>query len=130
LLYTAHTETVEWLLNKFSLETNLILYGDYNLPQVRFASNEVGLVSNNNHGSTQCSQIVNDCFSSLNLYQLNDVLNCRGTQLDLVFSNNPFINIQPLDNSLVPLDKYHYVLTTKYALPDNSIITFAQILCT
>lgn len=42
--YSAHTETVEWLLNKFSLEINLTIYGDYNLPHVRFTSNYVGLV--------------------------------------------------------------------------------------
>lgn len=34
--YTVHAETVR-LSNKYTSDTNLLLYGDYNLPQVRFS---------------------------------------------------------------------------------------------
>jgi hypothetical protein len=57
-----------------------------------------------------------DCFSSLNLHQLNNILNVHGSQLDLVFSNNPLVNVMPLDDSIVPIDLYHSVLTTNYTI--------------
>lgn len=49
---------------------------------------------------------------------MNNVLNNNDTQLDLIFSNNPLINVLPLDNSIVPLDKHHPILTTEYTIPD------------
>jgi len=112
--YTVHTEMVEWLFNKYTFDTNLLLYGDYYLPQVRFTSNDIGLICNGTISSR--SEIIFDCFSSLNLHQLNNILNVHGCQLDLVFSNNPLVNVMPSDDSIVPIDLYHPVLTTNYMI--------------
>jgi len=62
------------------------------------------------------SEIIFDCFSSLNLHQSNNILNVHGSQLDLVFSNNPLVNVMPSDDSIVPIDLYHPVLTTNYMI--------------
>lgn len=112
--YIVHAETVEWLFNKYTFDTNLLLYRDYNLPQVHFTSKDISLICNRTISSH--SEIIFDCFSSLNLHQLNNILNIYGTQLDLVFSNNPLINVMPLDDSIVPIDLYHPVLTTNYTI--------------
>lgn len=105
--YTVHVETVDWLLQKHTFDTDLLLYGDYN---ARFTFNDVGLLCNGR--TSPRSDIMFDFFSSLNLYQLNDILNITDSQLNLVISNNPQVNVMSLDNSIVPFDQYHPVLTT------------------
>lgn len=65
-MYT-YSETFEWLLN-ILFGMNLILNGDYNLSHVRyFMINNIGLVCSGR--SLKFSQIINGCFSSLNLYE-------------------------------------------------------------
>lgn len=97
---------------------NLILYDDYNLLHVRFTSNNIGLKCRGR--SSECLELINVCFSSLNLYKLNNVLNNREIQLDLVFSNNSLINGMPLVNSIVPIDLYRPVLVSEYILIDST----------
>jgi len=81
---------------------------------VRFISNDIGLICNGTISSR--SEIIFDCFSSLNLHQLNNILNVHGSQLDLFFSNNPLVNVMLSDDSIVPIDLYHPVLTTNYMI--------------
>jgi len=64
--YYVHTKTVEWILNKYTFYMNLILYGNYKLPQVRFTCNDIGSICNG-HTSTR-SEMILDFFSSLNLH--------------------------------------------------------------
>jgi hypothetical protein len=81
---------------------------------VRFTSNDIGLICNET--ITSRSEIIFDCFSSLNLHQLNNILNAYSSQLDLVFSNNPLVNIMSLDDSIVSIDLYYTIPTTNYTI--------------
>jgi hypothetical protein len=43
--------------------------------------------------------------------------NCD-TQLYLVFSNNPLINVIASENNIVPLNPYHPLLVSEYTITD------------
>jgi len=80
------------------------MVGDFNLSQIRFENNEIGLTYK---GSIMCHNVANiifECFSSLNLYQMNSILNECGSQLDLVFFSSNLIKMSSTYYSLVPLD--------------------------
>jgi len=81
------------------------MVGDSNLLQTSFENNEIGLT----YKGSNCHNVTNiifECFSSLNLYQMNSTLNEYGLRLDLVFSSSNLIKISSTYNSLVPLDRY------------------------
>lgn len=91
--------------------TQLVLLGEYNLPNVIISSNEHSLVCNDAF-SDQAEALIN-YFSYVGFYQHNTILNNANSQLDLVFSNDINTYVNHLHTSgLVPIDEYHPILKT------------------
>jgi hypothetical protein len=78
---------------------NLLLVGDFNLPEV------CGVGYNFSLGSGSC-KLVSQLLSLFNLSSFNNIFNTNNTTLDLVFSNM-FLSVEGLSEGLVPVDSHH-----------------------
>lgn len=88
--------------------TQFILAGDYNLPNVKFLNNDLGMIYSGVH--TPSADIIFEHFSSLNLYQINMIENEFGNSLDLIFVTKNSTRANKSEDFVVPLDKYHSAL--------------------
>jgi len=116
-VYAAHCNYFE---NIFSMSpnTDILIIGDYNLPNVRWF--------NDTNGSLQytlgsvCSNNIRQAdtlyayFNEFNFYQHNNISNMHGNTLDL-FSNLRCIRVLPAHDPLLPCDIFHPPLT--FSLP-------------
>lgn len=83
--YNVHINVIDNIMYNNS-NSKILIVGDYNLPNVKWTSNNKHVTPNLLHLSNQNSNILAG-FSYLNLLQYNLVYNCSGSLLDLVFSN-------------------------------------------
>lgn len=107
-IYKTHVETIDYLYSLFDSNTQFILAGDYNLPNVKFTNDDLGMLYSGVH--TPSADVIFEHFSSLNLYQINMIENEFNKTLDLVFVTNNSTHVNKSEDNLVPLDKHHPAL--------------------
>jgi hypothetical protein len=116
--YLFHIQTVENILSKYYNNVDILLVGNYNLPGSIFTNDNTGLFFGVH--SVQ-AQIIFNSFSFLNLYQLNNTENSKGSILDLVFTNISNLVVYNELNSLVKIDSYHPSISMTHYYSDNTI---------
>ena len=95
---------------------NIILCGDFNLPNIRWQNDEFG--AHISGGQSPQSRILSDLIAYLNLNQLNNISNVYGDFLDLIFTNIESCNLT-VANSILPCDAYHPSLTLSIPLMET-----------
>jgi len=100
----SHVASVKQLISSYKPQS-VILCGDYNLTNVTWSSDELGLIATNDHNMVTTSII--DSFSYLNFFQHNSLPNSHGSILDLIFSNSNKVTVSKAIDSLVIPDPYH-----------------------
>lgn len=88
---------------------DLLLFGDFNLPNL----NKASLNANLNLSSPEAICLEN--LSLLNLYQINTIFNSHGSILDLILSNSNSHSISLNKDSIVPVDNYHPPINISYS---------------
>ena len=68
----------------------LCIVGDYNLPEIIWWNDDLGLLSSGHSSSADC---LIEFFPFLNLFQLNTISNANNVMLDLIFSSNPLLDV-------------------------------------
>lgn len=99
-----HVPSVEQIISSYK-SVSVILCGDYNLPNVTWSSDELGLIAINDHNMV--TTFIIDFFSYLNFFQHNFLPNSHGSILDLIFSNSNKVTSSTATGSLVTPDPYH-----------------------
>jgi Reverse transcriptase (RNA-dependent DNA polymerase) len=116
-VYSNHCIAVEEMVNNFQ-NHKLIICGDYNLPLAVWSNGVLGV-------SVECSEtspasIVCECFSFLNLYQLNNIPNSRGVYLDLIFSHFDSVKVNSGLDLLHHNSIHHTAYTFDLSLMGNN----------
>ncbi|VVC34198.1 Endonuclease/exonuclease/phosphatase [Cinara cedri] len=88
---------------------DLLLFGDFNLPNL----NKASLNANLNLSSPEAIFLEN--LSFLNLFQINTIFNSYGSILDLILSNCNSQSISLNKDSIVPVDNYHLPINVSYS---------------
>jgi len=104
----SHVSSIERIISSFK-SVSVILCGDYNLPNVTWPSDELGLIVTNDQNIATTYSII-DSFSYLNFFQHNFLPNSHGSILDLIFSNSNKVISSTATESLVIPDPYHLPL--------------------
>lgn len=112
-VYESFIELVQSILSSNN-DCNLILCGDFNLPNITWSNDEFGLSY-----SSPLNHCLPESFAFLNLSQLNNVPNHLGKHLDLIFSNNNTFHITRSSSVAVPCDPYHPALEIISPIPDE-----------
>ena len=103
-VYRSFASTCEHLRNKFT-NHKFLLYGDFNLPQIKWVYEDDTLVP------TEVSQVAEDIIDTmyfLELQQINPIHNAFGKTLDLIFADD--FNKSVVTRSsfpLLPIDIHH-----------------------
>lgn len=101
--------------------TDLLLFGDFNLPHLNKA------MSNPNLNLASSESIFLQNISSLNLFQINYILNSKNSMLDLILSNSPSSNVSLHNDPIVPIDAYHPPLYINYLFKKSfSSLSFSE----
>jgi len=100
----SHTASIEHIISSYK-PNSLVICGDYNLPNINWSSDELGLIGTND--SSIISTTIIDSFSYLNFFQHNFFRNIHGSILDLVFSNCNRVTVSLATEFLVIPDPYH-----------------------
>ncbi|XP_060876918.1 uncharacterized protein LOC132949850 [Metopolophium dirhodum] len=100
----SHTTSVEHIISSYK-PNSLVICGDYNLPNINWSSDELGLIGTND--PSIISTTIIDSFSYLNFFQHNFFRNNHSSILDLVFSNCNRITVNLATEYLVIPDPYH-----------------------
>lgn len=94
-----HAETIEWVVENIVGNDSTKLYlMDYNLPEVHFENNNLGVFYLGQRSS--CAVIIYEFFSSFNFRQYNYIKNKFGSTLDLIFSANYDLSVSNSINSM------------------------------
>ena len=109
-VYTKHLLNILSPLNNThdDVNTHFITLGDFNLPNIdwRFDIEEKVLTPFNISSIIERTFI--DSLLDNNFTQINDICNCHGKFLDLVFISEDFIySVLPVDNPLASTDSHH-----------------------
>lgn len=116
----SHVSSVEQVISCYKPQS-IILCGDYNLPNVTWSSDELGLTASSE--SNIISTTIIDSFSYLNFFQCNSFPNNHGSILDLIFSNSNGVSVSLAPDSLVIPDLYHPPLHIIFPfLSDNKTV--------
>ena len=120
-LYQDHVMHVEDIMNIF-FNYNLILIGDYNLPEVTWsltANGALHVFEKETSALTRlCAPVLVNSFTYLNLSQFNCITNSKDNILDLCFSNC-FCAISLSKDILSNIDEFHPILNVS-TLPSNN----------
>lgn len=109
--YKIFTNTLENLVSARS-DHLFICCGDFNLPDIRWSNDNLGLVySSNSEIRVPC---LPESFALLNFFQINNIVNSYGKPLDLVFVRCPHLSVSKTPDSLVPEDRLHPALSIDF----------------
>ena len=108
-VYASHVNTVTDICNTIT-DSEVIILGDYNLPNIVWQPSDVGnelipTICSGNRESCVC-----DSFLASGLSQYNHVGNCCDNVLDLVFSSCMSLEVSTSDYPLVCVDQFHLTL--------------------
>lgn len=101
--YQFHCDSTEFMASTYS-DAMLCIIGDYNLPEIIWWNDDLGLLSSGHNSSADC---LIESFPFLNLFQLNTISNANNVMLDLVFSSNSLLDVSLASDYLVKCDKHH-----------------------
>ena len=111
------TQAVDYLIDQIQPEDNLLVLGDFNLPNITWSQSsldEDDFFTPRNI-STAHESIIIDNLTACSLQQLNGIKNCLGRILDLVFSSDSAsTTIEGCSTGLVPIDSYHPPLSIHF----------------
>lgn len=98
-------------LNEQYTEANFLIVGDFNLPFLTqlFSGviSQIDLNTTLTYQQNQVASLLLDTFNFIGLSQINTKLNIYGSILDLIFCNPDAFSIEVLNDSILPIDKYH-----------------------
>lgn len=106
-LYDLHMSFVSSLIQS-STNSHFILCGDYNLPEISWSNDNLGLIYS--FSTTPRVFSVPEVFASLNFFQNNCMPNDNGSFLDLIFSESSFVRVTRALDPLVPNSHHHLAL--------------------
>lgn len=106
-LYESHVSSIENILSIYSPHS-IIICGDYNLPNINWASDNLGLVVTGALTPSAISLV--DSLSLHNFFQCNSVYNSYDGLLYLVFSNFSEISVGNAVFSMICIDTYRPLL--------------------
>lgn len=114
-IYSAHIECIKRMCNTIKHDTNVMIYGDFNLPDLKWKLDDLtnSMVPVNITTSIE-SEVLQNCHDS-GLYQINDILNDNSRLLDLVWTNNPEkFECNLCLNHLLPNEIHHKAITVDF----------------
>ncbi|KAL3273605.1 hypothetical protein HHI36_015037 [Cryptolaemus montrouzieri] len=85
------------------MNTELCLFGDYNLRSLTWSNDELGVSL---PPIVEPGLVVGNIFGLLNLFQVNKMMNSNGSLLDLLFTTNSVTEVRLADYPLLTLDIY------------------------
>ncbi|KAG5897284.1 hypothetical protein JTB14_011450 [Gonioctena quinquepunctata] len=101
------------------VHANFIIDGDFNLPQISWSYDEHILVPNYRYELR--IEVLLDEFAVMDFQQFNDVTNCSGKILDLVFSDDLSVGVEHAQLCLLSnhsSDPYHPAVEFKFDYKD------------
>lgn len=103
-VYRSFSSTCEALRNKFS-NHKFLIYGDFNLPHIRWIHEDGTLVPSN---VNQTAESLIDTMYFLELQQINQIHNASGKLLDLIFADDfDKTAVTRSSVSILPIDPHH-----------------------
>lgn len=120
-IYTSVGKTIDFICNDFSPKDELILCGDFNLPNLSWIKHDEEHFMIPKHIGTECEYVFIDKLNTNYLQQVSEICNFQGKQLDLVFTSE-WNNLVFCENTLplIGIDKFHPPLS--FSLCVNSPI--------
>ncbi|KAG5865824.1 hypothetical protein JTB14_025059 [Gonioctena quinquepunctata] len=106
-------------LRRNNVNANFIIAGDFNLPQISWSYDEHTLVPNYRYELR--IEVLLDEFAVMDFQQFNDVTNCSGKILDLVFSDDLSVGVEHAQLCLLSnhsSDPYHPAVEFKFDYKD------------
>jgi Reverse transcriptase (RNA-dependent DNA polymerase)/Endonuclease-reverse transcriptase len=104
--YGTFIDSTESIFNLCDVNDNILVCGDFNIPNVRWVRDETELLPFD--VSTDKDSAIVDGMASLGLNQINDIPNVRNVFLDLFFSNfSDDISVYDCEFPLLKLDIHH-----------------------
>lgn len=119
-IYEAHTKAISTLVSQLSVHDVVSIEGDFNLPAAHWVENDdnfdyLPIIGESTNERASIARFVTTELMDIGLFQLNNVPNCSGNVLDLVYTNCPelvavnlafnrLISIQASDKAHNPLD--------------------------
>lgn len=107
-LYNKYFSILDNLISS-RLNDDLLLFGDFNLPNL----NKASLNANLNLSSPEAIFLENLAF--FNLFQINTIFNSYGSILDLILSNSNSHSKSLNKDAIVPVDNYHPPINVSYS---------------
>ena len=116
-IYVAMTQAVDYVIDHIQPEDDLIVLGDFNLPNVRWSKPPFDegdfFIPQNASTAQECTII--DNLNAGSLQQVNGIKNSIGRILDLVFSSDSAsTTVASCNINLVPIDPYHPPLSIHF----------------
>lgn len=107
--YDRHMNIVKKVCEKVDKDTMILLYGDFNLPMLKWIQSDIfenTLVPVNT--TSQHEEITVESFNELGLFQMNSVLNDNARILDLLWTNEPDICVCQMCNNNILYNEVHH----------------------
>lgn len=114
-VYKAHMLCIHQTLEKIKHETDILIYGDFNLPKLNWQIDETtnSLIPVNISTAEEC-EVVNNCHEN-GLYQINGIPNDNNRILDLLWTNNTdHFNCNLCRNHLLSNEIHHKAITVEF----------------
>lgn len=114
-VYKAHMLCIYQTLEKIKHETDILIYGDFNLPRLNWQIEEItnSLIPVNITTAEEC-EVVNNCHEN-GLFQINGIPNDNNRILDLLWTNNiDNFNCVLCRNHLLSNEIHHKAITVDF----------------
>jgi Reverse transcriptase (RNA-dependent DNA polymerase)/Endonuclease-reverse transcriptase len=106
--YHTHIKSVETCFNSSNVNDNILICGDFNLPNVSWSQVDTCADLLPNNVTSDKDSITVDGMASCNLVQINKIPNIRNVFLDLFFCNfNDDTSVNICETPLLNLDVHH-----------------------